>query len=107
MSATRPRRSGAVRVYACGARPPSRATLRLKRGRSVSRLVFLKTRSKSRICVRVTSGVRILVDLQGRETQPEPRVKKPVAGACESGSLRQRMEPVSYTHLTLPTICSV
>ena len=65
------------------------------RGRSVSRLVFLKTRSKSRICVRGTSRVRILVDLQGRETQPEPRVKKPVAGACESGSHRQRMEPMS------------
>ena len=36
-----------------------------------------------------------------------PQIASAIAAAREEGDLKENAESVSYTHLTLPTICSV
>ena len=45
--------------------------------------------------------------IDGDITTYDMRMRKPNTGDLLSNSALHSLEPVSYTHLTLPTICSV
>eukprot|EP00969_Alexandrium_andersonii_P091446 4036276-Alexandrium_andersonii.AAC.1 len=55
----------------------------------------------SEMCIRDRSAT------SGLQKPPIPKPQGPAVGDRRAGTLARAPPPVSYTHLTLPTICSV